>query len=92
MSTGDLLGSGTISGPERESRGSLLELSWNGREPVPLAGGGTRDFLEDGDRLTLRGHAQGDGYRIGFGDCTGRVLPAVSLPDWARETEAPAPS
>jgi fumarylacetoacetase len=88
MSTGDLLGSGTISGPERENRGSLLELSWNGKEPVPLAGGGTRSFLQDGDRLTLRGHAQGQGYRIGFGECTGRVLPAVPLPDWARETEA----
>ena len=55
---------------------------------MPLAGGGARSFLEDGDRLTLRGHAQGPDYRIGFGDCTGRVLPAVPLPDWARETEA----
>ena len=54
---------------------------------MPLDGGGTRTFLEDGDRLTLRGHARGDGYRIGFGDCTGRVLPAVPLPEWARETE-----
>jgi fumarylacetoacetase len=88
MSTGDLLGSGTISGPEKGSRGSLLELSWNGREPVALDGGGTRTFLEDGDRLTIRGRAQGPGYRIGFGDCTGVVLAAVPLPEWARETEA----
>jgi fumarylacetoacetase len=90
MTTGDLLGSGTISGPERQNRGSLLELSWGGKEPVPLDGGGTRSFLENGDRLTLRGYAQGEGYRIGFGDCSGRVLPAVPLPDWARETEAAA--
>jgi fumarylacetoacetase len=85
MRVGDLLGSGTISGPERENRGSLLELSWGGTEPVPLATGETRSFLEDGDRLTLRGAAQGDGYRIGFGECTGQILPAVERPGWARE-------
>lgn len=90
MSTGDLLGSGTISGPEKGNRGSLLELSWNGKEPVELDGGATRTFLEDGDRLTLRGHAQGEGYRIGFGECTGTVRPAIDLPEWARETEAVA--
>ena len=87
MSTGDLLGSGTISGPEKGSRGSLLELSWNGKEPVALDDGGARAFLEDGDRLTIRGHAQGAGYRIGFGECTGVVLPAVQLPEWAGEAE-----
>ncbi len=92
MSTGDLLGSGTISGPEKDSRGSLLELSWNGKEPVTLDDGGQRVFLEDGDRLTLRGHGQGEGYRIGFGACTGVVRPAVPLPAWAAEAEAvPAP-
>jgi fumarylacetoacetase len=80
MSTGDLLGSGTISGPEKGSRGSLLELCWNGKEPVEIDGGVTRTFLEDGDRLTIRGNAQGAGYRIGFGDCTG-----VVLPEWARD-------
>lgn len=85
MSVGDLLGSGTISGPTKESRGSLLELSWNGKEPVALDGGGRRTFLEDGDRLTLRGHAQGEGYRIGFGSCTGVVLPAEDLPEWAQD-------
>ena len=90
MSTADLLGSGTISGPEKGNRGSLLELSWNGKEPVALGGGATRTFLEDGDRLTIRGHAQGDGYRIGFGECTGVVLPPVPLPDWAREEAAVA--
>ncbi len=76
MRVGDLLGSGTISGPTKESRGSLLELSWGGKEPFPLETGETRGFIEDNDTLTLRGHAQGDGYRIGFGDCVGTVLPA----------------
>lgn len=85
MSTGDLLGSGTISGPEKGNRGSLLELSWNGKEPVALAEGATRTFLQDGDRLTIRGHARGAGYRIGFGDCTGVLLPAADLPAWAME-------
>ncbi|MCP1169547.1 fumarylacetoacetase [Limimaricola litoreus] len=73
MRVGDLLGSGTISGPERGNRGSLLELSWGGKEPVEIAGG-TRTFIEDGDVLTLRGHAEGQGYRVGFGECVGQVL------------------
>ncbi|MEM9852437.1 MAG: fumarylacetoacetate hydrolase family protein, partial [Pseudomonadota bacterium] len=76
MSTGDLLGSGTISGPEKENRGSLLELSWGGKEPLTLPTGETRSFLEDGDTMTLRGNCHGDGYRIGFGDCVGTILPA----------------
>ncbi|MFD3190014.1 fumarylacetoacetase [Sedimentitalea sp. HM32M-2] len=80
MNVGDLLGSGTISGPEKSQRGSLLELSWGGKEPVTLDSGETRAFLEDGDTLTLHGHAQGDGYRIGFGTCSGTVLPAVENP------------
>ncbi|MDP4992861.1 MAG: fumarylacetoacetase, partial [Marivita lacus] len=50
--------------------------SWGGTEPLTLDSGGTRSFVEDGDTLTLRGHAQGDGYRVGFGVCTGTVLPA----------------
>ena len=77
MRVGDLLGSGTISGPARENRGSLLELSWGGKEPFEIDGG-TRSFVEDGDTLILRGHAPGDGYRIGFGTCSGRVIPAAS--------------
>ena len=85
MRVGDLLGSGTISGTGRETRGSLLELSWGGKEPVALNGGGTRTFVEDGDTLTLRGAARREGYRIGFGACTGQVLPPAPLPDWARE-------
>ena len=80
MRVGDLLGSGTISGPEKANRGSLLELSWGGKEPLELANGDTRSFIEDGDTLTLHGAAQGDGYKIGFGDCTGTVLPALDTP------------
>jgi fumarylacetoacetase len=85
MRTGDLLGSGTISGPTKDSRGALLELSWGGKEPIALDTGGTRSFLEDGDRLTLRGAAMGAGYRIGFGDCSGTLRPASALPDWAKD-------
>ena len=80
MRVGDLLGTGTISGPERGNRGCLLELSWGGKEPLELVQGATRSFIEDGDRLTLKGFAQGDGFRTGFGDCTGKVLPALEDP------------
>ncbi|EET48305.1 fumarylacetoacetase [Thalassobium sp. R2A62] len=80
MRVGDLLGSGTISGPHRESRGSFLELSWGGKDPLQLEGGTTRSFIEDGDLLTLKGAANGDGYRIGFGNCSGTVRPAIDLP------------
>ncbi|EAQ02310.1 fumarylacetoacetase [Pseudooceanicola batsensis HTCC2597] len=80
MRVGDLLGSGTISGTAKDSRGSLLELSWSGSEPIELPGGETRSFLEDGDTLTLRGAARGDGYRVGFGDCTGTVIAALKDP------------
>lgn len=80
MNVGDLLGSGTISGPDKSEYGSLMEVSWAGREPFILDSGETRTFIEDGDRLTLRGAAKGDGYQIGFGDCTGTILPAVKHP------------
>ncbi len=80
MRTGDLLGSGTISGPERDSFGSLLEITWGGERPIDLPGGATRTFIEDGDTLTLKGHARGDGYRVGFGACTGAILPAPDFP------------
>jgi fumarylacetoacetase len=76
MNVGDLLGSGTISGPEKDQRGSLLEISWNGTEPVELAEGVTRSFLEDGDSLVMRGWCQGDGYRVGFGEVEGTITPA----------------
>jgi fumarylacetoacetase len=73
---GDLMGSGTISGPADDSFGSLLELTWNGKNPLQLKDGGTRGFIEDGDELTLAGWCQGDGYRVGFGTCVGEILPA----------------
>jgi fumarylacetoacetase len=76
MNVGDLLGSGTISGPEKTQRGSLLELSWNGTEPLELPGGIRRSFLEDGDSLAIRGWCEGDGYRIGFGEVEGTIAPA----------------
>jgi fumarylacetoacetase len=76
MNVGDLLGSGAISGPEKGRRGSLLEISWNGAEPIELASGITRTFLEDGDSLAMRGWCQGDGYRIGFGEVEGTIVPA----------------
>lgn len=76
MRVGDLLGSGTISGASRDERGSLLELSWGGKEPLTLDTGETRTFLEDGDTLTLKGSAKGDGYIIGFGECCGTIIPA----------------
>jgi fumarylacetoacetase len=79
MNTGDLLGSGTISGPTKDARGSLLEMSWGGSEPIPVADG-TRTFIEDGDTLVLRGRCTGDGYSIGFGDCSGQVQAALEDP------------
>ncbi len=76
MNVGDLLGSGTISGPEKHQRGSLLEISWNGTEPVELASGISRTFLEDGDSLSFHGWCQGNGYRVGFGEVEGTITPA----------------
>jgi fumarylacetoacetase len=86
MRTGDLLGSGTISGPTPDSLGSLLETTRNGSEPLSLPGAGPRSFLEDGDAITLRGWCRGDGHRIGFGECLGTILPAPPQPDWLGAT------
>jgi fumarylacetoacetase len=76
MRSGDLLASGTISGPTPDSYGSLLELTWRGEHPIELPDGERRTFLEDGDRVILSAWAQGDGYRVGFGEASGRILPA----------------
>jgi fumarylacetoacetase len=76
MRPGDLLASGTISGPTPDSYGSLLELAWKGTRPIALPNGELRSFLEDGDCVTLTGWCQGDGYRVGFGEVTGQILPA----------------
>jgi fumarylacetoacetase len=79
LQPGDLIASGTVSGPERGSRGCLLELAWRGQSPVTLSTGESRSFLHDGDEVTLRGWCERDGFRrIGFGDCTGHVLPALA--------------
>ncbi len=74
---GDLLASGTVSGPTRDSMGCMLEITRNGADPLELPGGIRRAFLQDGDSITLRGWCQGPGYRVGFGECTARVLPAA---------------
>jgi fumarylacetoacetase len=76
--TGDLIGSGTVSGPEKGNRGCLLELTWRGDEPIQLPTGETRRFLEDGDEVILRGWCQAPGFRrIGLGECRGRILPPL---------------
>ena len=77
LEPGDLLASGTISGATEESRGCMLELTWRGANPLNLPNGETRKWLEDGDRLTITGWCQGDGYRVGFGEVSGRILPAA---------------
>lgn len=76
LRTGDLYGSGTVSGPEAHQRGSLLELTWNGRDALDLSTG-KRTFLEDGDEVTLTAWAPGpDGVKVGLGEVTGRITPA----------------
>jgi len=79
MRPGDLLGSGTISGTTNESYGSMLEICWVGTKPLTLPNGQVRKFLKPGDELVLTGHCQGEGYRVGFGSCTGKILPALPL-------------
>ena len=77
LRTGDLFASGTVSGPGRDQWGSLLEISWDGRDPMRLADGSTRTYLQDGDEVVIRATAPGAaGTRIGFGDCAGTILPA----------------
>lgn len=80
LQPGDLLGTGTISGPTAEEAGAIMELAHAGRKPVRLDDGTERGFLEDGDTVTLRGYCERDGVRrIGFGECRGTVLPAITL-------------
>jgi len=77
IQVGDLYASGTLSGPEKGSYGSMLELTWNGQQPLQLKDGTTRKFIEDGDVVTIKGFAEKDGVRIGFGECRGEILKAV---------------
>jgi len=79
MRPGDLLASGTISGPEPSSYGSMLELSWRGSKPVPLTEGGERKFLQDGDNVIMTGVCRGEGFNVGFGNVEGVVLPALQM-------------
>ena len=76
LNVGDLLASGTISGTEPSSYGSLLELTWGGKNPITLPDGSTRTFLEDGDMITIHGYAEKNGIRVGFGELLNTVLPA----------------
>jgi fumarylacetoacetase len=77
LQAGDLLASGTISGESEESRGCMLELTWRGANPLKLPNGETRKWLEDGDTLSMTGWCQGDGYRVGFGEVSGKILPST---------------
>ncbi len=76
MRTGDLCGTGTISGPTEDSYGSMLELTWRGEKPISLPNGETRKFLQDGDTVVMKGYCQGVGYRVGFGEVMGKIVPA----------------
>jgi fumarylacetoacetase len=79
LQVGDVYASGTISGATPDSFGSMLELAWKGTKPLPLTDGSERKFIQDGDTVTMRGFAQKDGVRIGFGEVRGTVLPAPAL-------------
>ena len=79
LRAGDVLASGTISGPTPGSYGSLLEITWQGTQPIKLPSGAERKMLQDGDTIALAGECVGDGYRIGFGECVGTVLPALPI-------------
>lgn len=76
LQVGDMYASGTISGPTPDSYGSMLELAWKGTKPVKLSDGTERKFIEDGDTVIMRGHAEKNGLRIGFGEVRSKVLPA----------------
>jgi fumarylacetoacetase len=77
IQVGDLYASGTISGPSPGSYGSMLELTWNGQKPLQMPDGNERKFIEDGDTVLIKGFAEKEGVRIGFGECKGKILPAL---------------
>lgn len=79
LQPGDLLGSGTISGPVAGSFGSMIELAWQGTKPITFPSGAQRKSILDGDVLALTGECVGQNYRIGFGECSGKVLPAIKV-------------
>ena len=77
MNTGDLLGSGTISAPEESGYGSMVELCWGGQKTIDLPSGEQIKFLRDGDEVNMTGVCEGNGYKIGFGTCTGKIMPSI---------------
>ena len=79
VEVGDMMGSGTISGPTPDSYGSMLEIAWNATKPVSLKGGETRSFIEDGDTVIMKGYSEKGGIRVGFGEVRGKVLPALTF-------------
>jgi fumarylacetoacetase len=79
VEVGDMMGSGTISGPTPDSYGSMLEIAWNATKPVTLEGGESRTFIEDGDTVIMKGYSEKNGVRVGFGEVRGKVLPALSF-------------
>ena len=76
INVGDMMASGTISGPTQTEYGSFLELTWRGTKPIKLKDGSERKFVNDNDTVTIRGYCKKDGMRVGFGDCTATLLPA----------------
>ncbi len=79
VQSGDMMGSGTISGPTKAEYGSMLELTWRGQNPITLKDGSQRKFINDNDTVVMRAHCENDEIRLGFGDCSGKVLPALPL-------------
>ena len=79
VKSGDMMGSGTISGPTPDSYGSMLELSWRGEKPIKLNDGSERKFINDNDTVTLKGYCKNENVRIGFGECSTKILPAHKL-------------
>ena len=79
LQVGDLMGSGTISGPTPDSYGSLLEITWNATKPLMLSNGEQRNFIQDGDTVIIKGYCEKDDLRIGFGEVSGKILPAVDF-------------
>ena len=77
LRTGDLLATGTISGPTEKAYGSMLELSWKGTKPVQMPDGAERKFIQDGDTVVMKGFCEKNGVRIGFGEVNGKILPAL---------------
>ena len=76
VNVGDMMASGTISGPEKQQFGSMLELTWRGTNPIKLKDGSERKFINDNDTVIIKGHCQKGSVRVGFGECKAKALPA----------------